>query len=214
VHFVLDELGQVPLPALPDTLADARGNEVIVVGGLQDLTQAEARWGTKGKTLRSNFRTILALPGIRTEDAKLLSLLIGDYDRPMESWTKIRRRSGFGWEWQKSIKWERTPKVPPSALYAGPSQPDSTYAFVDNSWGVLGLNLYFKTWPWPSMIITSCTEALRDPEILKLGLPLPDLAENGDTRFLGPELAGRWAEVVRLHRRSQLAQSGLLDSDW
>jgi type IV secretion system protein VirD4 len=80
--LALDELANVaPLPSLPSFVSEGAGQGVVVLGCLQDLSQARVRWGTAADGFLSLFPTTVVLPGIAdraTLDA--LSQLAGRHD--------------------------------------------------------------------------------------------------------------------------------------
>ena len=92
--LALDELANVaPLPSLPSIVSEGAGQGVVVLGCLQDLSQARVRWGTSADGFLSLFPTTVVLPGIAdraTLDA--LSHLAGRQDVVTVSVTDGRHR--------------------------------------------------------------------------------------------------------------------------
>jgi type IV secretion system protein VirD4 len=90
--LALDELANVaPLPALPSIVSEGAGQGVVVLGCLQDLSQARVRWGRAADGFLSLFPTAIVLPGIadaRTLEA--LSQLAGRHDVASTSVTRPR----------------------------------------------------------------------------------------------------------------------------
>jgi type IV secretion system protein VirD4 len=91
--LALDELANVaPLPSLPSFVSEGAGQGVVVLGCLQDLSQARVRWGTAADGFLSLFPTAVVLPGIAdraTLDA--LSQLAGRHDVVTTSVSSPRR---------------------------------------------------------------------------------------------------------------------------
>jgi type IV secretory pathway TraG/TraD family ATPase VirD4 len=91
--LALDELANVaPLPSLPAIVSEGAGQGVIVLGCLQDLSQARVRWGHAADGFLSLFPTTVVLPGIAdrpTIDA--LSELAGRHDVATTSVSSPRR---------------------------------------------------------------------------------------------------------------------------
>ena len=82
--WLLDELANIaPIHDAPSLISQAGGQNLQVVAGLQDLTQARERWGDAAADgFMSLFQTKLILNGIG--DSKTLesvSLALGEYDR-------------------------------------------------------------------------------------------------------------------------------------
>jgi type IV secretion system protein VirD4 len=94
VLLALDELANVaPLPSLPSFVSEGAGQGVVVLGCLQDLSQARVRWGTAAEGFLSLFPTTVVLPGIAdraTLDA--LSQLAGRHDVAATSVSTSRGR--------------------------------------------------------------------------------------------------------------------------
>ena len=83
--LVLDELANIaPLHDLPALVAEGASQGLLTLACLQDLSQAEARWGPMAGGFLSLFGSKLVLGGIgdrRTLEA--VSLLAGHVDRPV-----------------------------------------------------------------------------------------------------------------------------------
>jgi type IV secretory pathway TraG/TraD family ATPase VirD4 len=91
--LALDELANVaPLPSLPSIVSEGAGQGVIVLGCLQDLSQARVRWGAAADGFLSLFPTTVVLGGIAdvaTLDA--LSHLAGRHESITTSVARPRR---------------------------------------------------------------------------------------------------------------------------
>ncbi len=88
--WLLDEVASIaPIHDLPALVSQAGGQNLQVVIGLQDLSQARTRWGQDAADgFLSLFQTKLILTGIadaRTLEA--ISIALGEYDRNMTSHT-------------------------------------------------------------------------------------------------------------------------------
>jgi type IV secretory pathway TraG/TraD family ATPase VirD4 len=80
--LALDELANVaPLPSLPSIVSEGASQGVLVLGCLQDLSQARVRWGTAAEGFLSLFPTTVVLPGIADRSTlEQLSALSGRHD--------------------------------------------------------------------------------------------------------------------------------------
>jgi type IV secretory pathway TraG/TraD family ATPase VirD4 len=118
VLFALDELAQVaPLPDLASMVAEGGSQGLVVIGCLQDLSQARARWGTLADGFFTTFTHKLVLPGVADlATLKAISALGGDVDVKMSSSTVSR-----GWHRQASTTWSlrRQPRLPVDAIARG-----------------------------------------------------------------------------------------------
>jgi type IV secretion system protein VirD4 len=95
--LLLDEVANIaPLHDLPSLVSEGGGQGVVTLACLQDLSQAEARWGREGAGLLSIFNTKVIFPGIadvRTLDA--VSKLGGMHEVMTVSSSDGPRRSGL-----------------------------------------------------------------------------------------------------------------------
>ena len=91
--LALDELANVaPLPSLPSIVSEGAGQGVVVLGCLQDLSQARVRWGTAADGFLSLFPVTVVLPGIADRATlESLSQLAGRHDVTSTSVTTPRR---------------------------------------------------------------------------------------------------------------------------
>ena len=87
VLLMLDEAANIaPIPDLPAMLSEAGGQGLQVVVVLQDISQARRRWLRDADGLLSLFGARVILSGIADPATlKQLSLLCGDYDRPIQT---------------------------------------------------------------------------------------------------------------------------------
>jgi type IV secretion system protein VirD4 len=87
VLFMLDECANVaPIPDLPAMLSEAGGQGLQTVVVLQDMSQARRRWHADADGMLSLFGARIVLSGIAdTKTLEQLSLLCGDWDRPIQT---------------------------------------------------------------------------------------------------------------------------------
>jgi len=87
--LALDEAANIaPLPDLPSVVSEGGGQGVVVLACLQDLSQAEERWGMAPEAFLAKFTTTLMLPGIRhVPTLQAFSALAGDTEIPTRSAT-------------------------------------------------------------------------------------------------------------------------------
>jgi type IV secretion system protein VirD4 len=98
--WALDEIANIaPIHDLPALVSQAGGQNLQVMIGLQDLSQARTRWGDAAADgFMSLFQTRLILNGIA--DAKTLesiSLTVGEYDRELISSSTGQSEKSDGW---------------------------------------------------------------------------------------------------------------------
>ncbi len=89
VLFMLDECANIaPIPDLPAMLSEAGGQGLQTVVVLQDMSQARRRWPQEADGMLSLFGARVILSGIAdTKTLQQLSLLCGDWDRPIQTIT-------------------------------------------------------------------------------------------------------------------------------
>ena len=94
---MLDEAANIaPIPDLPAMLSEAGGQGLQVVVVLQDISQARRRWPRDADGLLSLFGARVILSGIADPATlKQLSLLCGDYDRPIQTTSRQQPTSGL-----------------------------------------------------------------------------------------------------------------------
>jgi type IV secretion system protein VirD4 len=86
--WALDEIANIaPIHDLPALVSQAGGQNLQVMIGLQDLTQARTRWGdAAAEGFMSLFQTRLILNGIAdSRTLESISIAIGEYDRELAS---------------------------------------------------------------------------------------------------------------------------------
>jgi type IV secretion system protein VirD4 len=89
VQFMLDECANIaPLPDLPPMLSEAGGQGAQTIAVFQDMSQARRRWHADADGMLSLFGARIILSGIAdTKTLEALSLLCGDWDRPIQTIT-------------------------------------------------------------------------------------------------------------------------------
>jgi type IV secretory pathway TraG/TraD family ATPase VirD4 len=119
VLFALDELAHIaPLPDLSSTIAEGGSQGLVVLGCLQDLSQARARWGAQAEGFLTLFTHKVVLPGIADiETLKAISALAGEVDVTVRSNTASRGSR----QRQSSTTWSlrRQPRLPVDAIARG-----------------------------------------------------------------------------------------------
>jgi type IV secretory pathway TraG/TraD family ATPase VirD4 len=119
VLFALDELAHIaPLPDLSSTIAEGGSQGLVVIGCLQDLSQARARWGTQAEGFLTLFTHKLVLGGLADlATLKAISAIAGDIDVNVRSNTVSR---GFR-QRQSSTTWSvrRQARLPVDAIARG-----------------------------------------------------------------------------------------------
>jgi type IV secretory pathway TraG/TraD family ATPase VirD4 len=130
VLFALDELAQIaPLPDLASVVAEGGSQGLVVIGCLQDLSQARARWGTLADGFFTTFTHKVVLPGVADlATLKAISALGGGVDVKVSSSTVSRGRHR-----QASTTWSlrRQPRLPVDAIARG--RP-GTALLISGSW--------------------------------------------------------------------------------
>ncbi len=159
--WALDEIANIaPIHDLPALISQAGGQNLQVMIGLQDLSQARTRWGDAAADgFMSLFQTRLVLNGIA--DAKTLesiSITIGEYDRELASSSTGRS--------EKSDEWFGPHNRSDSVSYQTHRQriltpgeiaqlPDSHGLLLrGGAWGLLELTPWHECEPWTSIANT------------------------------------------------------------
>lgn len=95
--FMLDECANIaPIPDLPAMLSEAGGQGLQTVVVLQDLSQARRHWKTDADGILTLFGAKAILTGIAdTTTLEQLSLLCGEYDRPIQTITNPQPTSSI-----------------------------------------------------------------------------------------------------------------------
>ncbi len=116
--FMLDECANIaPLPDLPAMLSEAGGQGVQVVAVLQDLSQARRRWPADAKGLMSMFGARVFMAGIADpETLEQISILCGEWDRPIETITQGSPHRGLDDGISESWTTRRERRLSPSEI--------------------------------------------------------------------------------------------------
>ena len=95
VLWALDEAANIaPLPTLPGILADGGSQGLVVLTCLQDLSQAQQRWGAAADGFLTLHPTTVLLPGVAdVATLRAVTLLAGETERPERS---VSRSGIFG----------------------------------------------------------------------------------------------------------------------
>lgn len=109
---LLDEApSTVPLPCLPELLADGRGRGIVVVYAMQSFSQAVSRWGAAQAETMANATSITAVLGGLTSASDLndLERLCGQRRVKRESAHQGQRSQGGGADRSRTLSWESEP---------------------------------------------------------------------------------------------------------
>lgn len=95
--LLLDEVANIaPLHDLPTLVSEGGSQGVVTLACLQDLSQAEARWGREGEGLLSLFNTKVVFPGIAdVKTLEAISKLAGQEEVTVASVSEGPRRPGL-----------------------------------------------------------------------------------------------------------------------
>jgi len=161
VFFCLDEVANIaPIPDLPALISEAGGQGLHVLVCLQDLSQARSRWGEAAADgFLSLFQTKLVLGGVgdpRTLEA--ISVVLGEYDRPMVSRNAGTSRSHTGWGGQttttdsESYTYQtvRQRRVPPGEIAA--VRKGSGLLIRGASSTLIRTTPYYQQAPWSTIV--------------------------------------------------------------
>jgi type IV secretory pathway TraG/TraD family ATPase VirD4 len=166
--FVLDEMyGIAPIPDLPNMLSEGGSQGVIVAAAVQDLALIKDRWKIAGESFLTLFQDVLVYPGIRhKETLEMVSSLIGDYDREVQSTSTAHGHGIQGPTYTDSTTFQRQRRIPPDEVSRGPvpGNPDVLIHLSPQGPGQLYATPFWRAAPWPH-VLTDCIElALGAPE--------------------------------------------------
>jgi type IV secretory pathway TraG/TraD family ATPase VirD4 len=110
--LLCDEVANVvPLPHLPALMSYAGGSGIFVVAVLQNMAQAEKRWGREGSAMLWGASTVkIALGGLSGDELRELSALAGEYRELLTT----HQRGGTGHSVQSTLHDRKT--LPPAAI--------------------------------------------------------------------------------------------------
>jgi type IV secretion system protein VirD4 len=155
--WALDEAANIaPIHDLPALLSQAGGQNLQVMVGLQDLSQARTRWGDAAADgFMSLFQTRLILNGIAdTRTLESISIALGEYDRNICSASTGRSESE---EWfspqgrNDSISYQthRQRVISPGEIA---QLPDGHGLLLRGAaWGLIGLTPWYAHQPWANI---------------------------------------------------------------
>ena len=176
VLLILDELANIaPLHDLPALVAEGASQGLVTLACLQDLSQAQLRWGPIADGFLSLFGEKLVLGGIgdpRTLQA--VSLLAGQADKPALSRPYGLAAVASGRR-GASRAVRRLPRLPPESV-ANPS-PGTATLVVGGGVTTVELTPYYLHRPWRDVVgpeppapATARTRRQREPPRRGLGL--------------------------------------------
>ncbi|GGK82099.1 hypothetical protein Sme01_38500 [Sphaerisporangium melleum] len=110
--LICDEVANVvPLPHLPALMSYAGGSGIFVVAVLQNMAQAENRWGREGAAMLWGASTVkIALGGLSGDELRDLSTLAGEYRELLTT----HQRGSSGHTVQSTLHDRKT--LPPEAI--------------------------------------------------------------------------------------------------
>ncbi|MET8139873.1 TraM recognition domain-containing protein [Sphaerisporangium sp. NPDC005288] len=110
--LICDEVANVvPLPHLPALMSYAGGSGIFVVAVLQNMAQAENRWGREGSAMLWGASTVkIALGGLSGDELRDLSTLAGEYRELLTT----HQRGSSGHTVQSALHDRKT--LPPEAI--------------------------------------------------------------------------------------------------
>jgi type IV secretory pathway TraG/TraD family ATPase VirD4 len=155
--WALDEIANIaPIHDLPALVSQAGGQNLQVMIGLQDLSQARTRWSDAAADgFMSLFQTRLILNGIAdSRTLESISMALGEYDRKLYSASTGRSESD---EWfspqgcNESVSYQthRQRTLSPGEIA---QLPDGHALLLRGAaWGLIGLTPWFRYEPWASI---------------------------------------------------------------
>jgi type IV secretion system protein VirD4 len=152
--WLLDELANIaPIHDLPTLVSQAGGQNLQVVIGLQDLSQARTRWGTDAADgFLSLFGAKLILSGIAdSRTLESISLALGEYDRKTVSQTLSRSKPQ---EWlaesthSETVNYQtqRQRVLTPGEIAKLP--PGRALLLQGTDWELVRLTKWYESEPW------------------------------------------------------------------
>jgi type IV secretory pathway TraG/TraD family ATPase VirD4 len=159
--WALDEIANIaPIHDLPALISQAGGQNLHVMIGLQDLSQARGRWGQDvADGFMSLFQTKVILSGIAdTRTLESISLALGEYDRntvssstglsdPQEWFSADTHNESVNYQTQR----QRT--LPPGEIAKLP--PGQGLLLRGTNWELLGLTPWHRSEPWRTVAKTT-----------------------------------------------------------
>jgi type IV secretion system protein VirD4 len=155
--WALDEVANIaPIHDLPALISQAGGQQLQVMVGLQDLSQARGRWGTEvAEGFMSLFQTKAVLSGIGdSRTLESISVALGEYDRKVVSSSLGASEddqwlSPHGYNESVSYQTQRQRVLSPGEIAKLP--PGQGLLLRGADWGLIGLTRWFEREPWRSV---------------------------------------------------------------
>jgi type IV secretion system protein VirD4 len=165
VFMALDEVANIaPIGDLPALISEAGGQGLHVLCCLQDLSQARERWGEAAEGLLTLFQSKLILSGVadpRTLEG--VSLMLGEYDRQVVSYTAGLSRTGtFGKPTSSdSVTYATTRQrtLSPGEIARLPA--GRVLLLRGAAWSLLRLTPWFASRPWPEIAGPAARQSIR-----------------------------------------------------
>jgi type IV secretion system protein VirD4 len=158
--WALDEVANIaPIHDLPALVSQAGGQNLQVMIGLQDLSQARARWGDAAADgFMSLFQTRLILDGIAdSRTLESISLAAGEYDRELMA-SSIGMHESDEWLSPKghnesvNYQTQRQRTLPPGEIAQLPQ--GHGLLLRGAAWGLIGLTPWYAYEPWTTIANT------------------------------------------------------------
>jgi type IV secretory pathway TraG/TraD family ATPase VirD4 len=159
--WALDEVANIaPIHDLPALISQAGGQNLQVMVGLQDLSQARTRWGADAADgFMSLFQTKVTLTGIAdSRTLESISLALGEYDRNMVS-SSIGRNESDEWfspeghNESVSYQTQRQRVLTPGEIARLPHGHALLLRGTD--WQPIQLTKWYETEPWRTISAAS-----------------------------------------------------------
>lgn len=151
VLFALDELANIaPIAELPAIASEGGGQGLLLLGALQDLSQARGRWGEAADGFLTLFGSKLILGGIA--DSKTLesvSVMLGEYDRQLITENHSHTPGIWGTRQGHSVSTQRTRVLSPGEVASVPA--GCALYLQGASWELINLTPAFASEPWRTM---------------------------------------------------------------
>lgn len=148
--FALDELANIaPLPDLPRLVSEGAGQGLLILGCLQDLSQARQRWGSIADGFLSLFSTTVVLPGVADRSTlELLEVIGGDHEVVSRSISQTLGRTQGMSVTDSTSRQARFP----ASLTAQGHRDQALFIDATKQLGWVGLSPAWRDEPWKSLI--------------------------------------------------------------
>lgn len=151
VLFALDEVAHIaPLAELPAMAAEGGGQGLQLLAALQDLSQAQARWGPAADGFLTLFGSKLILPGVaEPHTLEAISVALGEYDRQVLSTTHTRVPHSWTAQRGQTVSIQRQRVLSPGEIAHIPS---GSGLYLDGvAWELVGLTPAHAVEPWRTL---------------------------------------------------------------